>query len=282
MAGRHIFSRGRWVFLGLLAAGVLGFALYFLCFTEKPAPSPVAGSIYNSDIPLAKQPQTLLPGLILLSSEQVLKVPVADGFQSPLGMANGAFTYDAQPFGTPNPQRGGNHTGADLNGIGGNNTDEGDPVYAAARGLVIYSGVPHESWGNVVVLAHRLPGDYRIIQTLYAHLGQRLVKTGQLIARGTPIGTVGTAGGRYLAHLHFEAIASRAVEAGQRAYCKDGVMNRLDPDELISHYPAPAVPDPYEAVRRLRLRESGAANTPAAPAQELPEGYIPVQPGQFL
>ena len=280
MVGRHFISRGRWIFLGLLAAGVAAFGLYFLCFTEKPAPSPVAGSIYSSDIPSEKMPQTLLPGYIMLTPEQVMRTPVADGFQSPLGTANGAFTYDAQPFGTPNEQRGGNHTGADLNGIGGNNTDEGDTVYAAARGMVIYSAVPHEGWGTVVVIAHRLPGDVRIIQTLYAHLGKSFVKPGQLIARGTPIGTVGTAGGRYLAHLHFEAIASRCIEAGQRAYVKEGVMNRLDPDELISHFPAPALPDPYEAVRRLRLRETAGGTAPAA--EPLPEGYIPVQPGQFL
>lgn len=279
MAEKRFISRGRWIFLGLLTLGLAALALY-VCCREKPAPSPVAGSIYSSDIPLEKMPAHLLPGLVILTPEQVLTVPVIDGFQAPIGTTNGAFSYDAQPFGTPNAQRGGNHTGADLNGIGGNNTDEGDTVYAAARGLVVYSGVPHEGWGNVVVVAHRLPGDARIIQTLYAHLGERFVKPGQLIGRGTPVGTIGTANGQYLAHLHFETIASRCIEAGQRGYSAEGVMNRLDPDELMSHYPAPALPDPYEAVRRLRLKEAG--NTPAAPAKDMPEGYVPVNPTQFL
>lgn len=280
MAGKRFISRGRWVFLGLLGIGLAALGVY-LCCTEKEPASPVAGSIYSSDIPLAKMPKQLLPGLVMLTPEQVMKIPVADGFQAPLGTVNGAFSYDAQPFGAPNARRGGNHTGHDLNGIGGNNTDEGDPVYAAARGMVVYSGVPHEGWGNVVVIAHRLPGDARVIQTLYAHLGERLVKPGQLIARGTPIGTVGTANGQYLAHLHFEAIASRCIEAGQPGYSKEGVMNRLDPDELMAHFPAPALPDPYAAVRRLRMRESALNETPASPAA-MPEGAIPVNPSQFL
>ena len=280
MKGGNIISRGRLVFLGILAAGILSFGLYFSCCTEKPTDSPLNGSIYGSDIPLERMPSTLLPGLVMLTPEQVLRTPIIDGFQSPIGTANGAFSYDAQPFASPNVKRGGNHTGSDLNGIGGNNTDEGDTVYAAARGLVLYSGVPHAGWGNVVVLAHRLPGDARVIQTLYAHLQQRWVKPGQLVGRGTPIGSIGTADGQYLAHLHFEMIASRCIEAGQPGYSANGVMNRLDPAELMAHYPAPPLPDPFESVRRLRLREAGGDN--AAPAPELPQGSIPVNPSQFL
>ena len=51
-----------------------------------------------------------------------------------------------------NAARGGRHTGQDLHGIGGENTDEGLPVRAAGRGLLIYAGEPSPDWGNVVVL----------------------------------------------------------------------------------------------------------------------------------
>jgi hypothetical protein len=58
-------------------------------------------------------------------------------------------------------------------------------------------------------------------------------------------------------------------------------MNRLDPQKLLTSYPAPAVPDPYETVRRLRVREA-AIQQPAAPAAEMPQGTIPVNPTQFI
>ena len=61
---------------------------------------------------------------------------------------------------------------------------------------------------------------------------------------------------------------------------EQGVMNRLDPQELLTHYPAPPVPDPYTAVRRLRLRE--AALQQPEPAAELPQGTIPVHPTRFF
>ena len=278
-------SRGRWVFLGLLGLGVAALSATLLLRggNEQAAPTAAPGGIYAADAPLSIMPKALLPGLVLLTPEQIVRVPFIDGFQSPLGLPNGAFSYDAQTFGVMNETRGGLHTGQDLNGIGGNDTDLGDTVYAAARGLVVFSGKGGEGWGNVVVLAHRIPGDVRIIQTLYAHLDSRSVKVGRLVGRGEPIGSIGTADGAYPAHLHFEAIASVATEAGQTAYAKGGVMNRLDPDELMAHYPAPPVPDPYTAVRRLRIREAALHETESAPAPaEMPEGTIPVSPTQFL
>lgn len=277
-------SRGRWVFLGLLGLGAAALsAMLLLRDGEKEtAPAVPTGGIFAADTPSGALPKHLLPGLILLTPEQMVRVPFIDGFQSPLGLASGAFSYNAQGFGVPNEQLGGNHTGQDLNGIGGENSDLGDTVYAAARGLVIFSGDGGPGWGNVVIVAHRIPGDVRNIQTLYAHLDTCGVKVGRLVGRGEPLGTVGTANGQYKAHLHFEAVASCAVEAGQRGYVKNGVMNRLDPDELMAHYPAPPVPDPYAAVRRLRIREAALQNTEAPAADALPEGAIPVSPTQFL
>lgn len=277
-------SRGRWVFLGLLGLGAAALSAVILLRDGggETAPKVATGGIYAADTPLASLPKDLLPGLVLLTPEQMVRVPFIDGFQSPLGLANGAFSYNAQGFGEPNEERGGNHTGQDLNGIGGEDSDLGDTVYAAARGMVIFSGDGGPGWGNVIIVAHRIPGDARIIQTLYAHLDTCGVKVGRLVGRGEPLGTVGTANGEYKAHLHFEAVASCAVEAGQRGYVKGGVMNRLDPDELMAHYPAPPVPDPYAAVRRLRIREAALQSTESPAAAELPEGSIPVSPTQFL
>lgn len=283
MSGKRIFTPLRWFTLGLLGVGAIGVGIiaYLNDDGVDTGATPAIAGLYGQDVPPSSLPATLLPGLVLLTPHQLALIPQVDGFQSPCGTAAGGFVYDAQPFNTLNEKRGGHHTGADINGIGGEDTDLGLPVNAAARGLVVYSGEPSPDWGRVVVLAHRLPGDPRIIQTLYAHLDKSIVNVGRFVGRGEPIGTMGTANGNYKAHLHFEAIASPCTEAGQPAYAPGGTMNRLDPQKLIASYPAPAVPDPYTTVRRLRVREAGSQQ-PAAPAPNMPEGTVPVNPTQFL
>lgn len=283
MSGKRILTPLRWFTLGLLGVGVIaaGVIAYLNHDGEAPPISPAIAGLYGQDVPPASTPQTLLPGLVLLTPHQLALIPLADGFQSPCGTASGGFVYDAQPFNSLNQKRGGHHTGADINGIGGEDTDLGLPVHAAARGLVVYCGEPSPAWGNVVVLAHRLPGDPRVIQTLYAHLDKSIVRQGQFVARGETIGTVGTAHGNYKAHLHFEAIASMCTEAGMPAYAPGGTMNRLNPQKLLASHPAPAVPDPYDTVRRLRVREAAIQQPQSAPAG-MPAGAIPVNPSQFL
>lgn len=57
-----------------------------------------------------------------------------------------------------------------------------------------------------MILAHRLPGKFRDrqIESFYGHVETRLVQKGDVVKRGQKIGTIGTAYGRYFAHLHFE------------------------------------------------------------------------------
>lgn len=284
MAKRWYKNPYKLTFLGLAVAGVAG-ACYLFSGGSGAAgriSNAAQSNIYAADEPLSTLPATLIPGLILLTPDQMVRTPLVDGFQWPVGTAAMGMMYDAQPFGAMNNKRGGHHTGQDLNGIGGENTDEGEPVFAAARGLVIYSGTPHEGWGNIVVLAHRLPGSNKIIQTLYAHLNERDVRPGQLVGRGQKIGSIGTANGHYLAHLHFEAIESLSQEAGMPGYHPTGTMNRINPAELITSHPAPAMADPYEQVRRLMIRE--AANAAPASTTTTPSkpGTIQLNPSQFL
>lgn len=280
---RGIFRR---LFLILLGIGIAGLCLYFIFGRHGGASAGLdrEQQIYLSDGQLEPAAGVLIPGLIPLTPEQIVRAPLVDGFQAPCGAPGGAMMYDAQPFGADNPARGGYHTGQDINGIGGENSDLGEPVYAAARGLVVYSNEPSPGWGNVVVLAHRLPGTDRIIQTLYAHLAKRDVRVGQLVSRGQRIGSIGTAGGRYLAHLHFEAIESLSTEAGMPGYHPAGTMNRLDPQLLMQQYPAPALPDMYEEIRRFRIREAYSSQTqkPSATSPSVPQGTIPVNPSQFI
>jgi murein DD-endopeptidase MepM/ murein hydrolase activator NlpD len=67
---------------------------------------------------------------------------------------------------------------------------------------------------------------------MYAHLDQMQVGWGTLVARGTRLGTVGTAHGNYPAHLHFEMRAADDVEIGSGYGMSK--LNRLDPSATVT------------------------------------------------
>lgn len=176
----------------------------------------------------AVTPKPLDPAFLRLTPRETAALPLATRFDMPLGSEHGALTYSAQGF------RISRHLGDDLNGIGGENSDLGDPVYAAGAGRVVYAGVPSESWGRMILIAHRLPeGDELgpVVQTVYAHLASIDVRTGQAVQRGDVIGTVGTAGSAPLAHLHFEVRIGPYVNPGQ-GYA-DTPMNRVSPEKFL-------------------------------------------------
>jgi len=198
---------------------------------------------------------------------QRLAQPVATRIDEPMGSEHGALTYNAQAFWAMNEQRGGNHTGDDLNGIGGMNTDLGDPVFAAADGMVVYAGIPSPGWGRVLILAHRL-ADGSSFQTMYAHLHEIDVELGMLVGRGQQIGSVGTADGLYPAHLHYEIRTGYGVDlgAGYAAY----PLNRVDPARFRQSL-AGAADDLRPAAALLLFAGSAASSWPkvdrASPSQ---------------
>ncbi|MES2475902.1 MAG: M23 family metallopeptidase [Verrucomicrobiota bacterium] len=167
-----------------------------------------------------------------LSAWEIAQIPTALRFDSPLGTQHGGLTYNAQKFWEMNESHGGHHCGDDLNGIGGMNTDLGDPVFATANGLVLYAGESSPSWGKTIVIAHRC-ADGKILQSMAAHLHRIDVAPGDLVARGSTIGTVGTANGRYPAHLHFEIRASDEIDIGP-GYTSTP-LDRLNPAATLSH-----------------------------------------------
>jgi len=161
-----------------------------------------------------------------VSPWDMVRIPVAVRFDPPMGSDRSALVYNAQKFWEMNEKRGGHHTGDDLNGIGGMNTDLGDPVFSTADGLVLYTGEPSPGWGKTVIIAHRTT-DGKVLHSMYAHLHAIEAKIGEVIARGGKVGTVGTANGYYPAHLHFEIRASDGVDIGA-GYAAEP-LNRLDP-----------------------------------------------------
>ena len=140
------------------------------------------------------------PAFQLTSPILLAELPTAARFDFPIGTENGAFAYNAQPF-TDN-----RHLGDDLNGIGGENSDQGDPVFAVADGQVIFAEEAGPGWGNVIIVLHAYEenGARKFVQSYYGHVETIMVERKQAVRRGQQIATIGTADGRYWAHLHFE------------------------------------------------------------------------------
>ena len=126
------------------------------------------------------------PAFRLSSPLKLASVPTAARFDFPLGSENGALTYNAQRF-TEN-----HHLGDDLNGIGGEDSDLGDPIYAVADGRVLLARDGGPGWENVVIVLHAYVenGERKYVQSYYGHVETMLVHAGDEVQRGQQIATV--------------------------------------------------------------------------------------------
>ena len=177
-------------------------------------------------------------------------LPTADGFQLPFGDGTASATY-VSTHGvsftgwyvaagfldqTYLRDRGALHPGEDWNGVGGGDTDLGQPVLAAAAGRVesIELGAP--GWGNVMMLRHvTLAGE--TVFTVYAHVEHISVVEGELVRRGERLAKVGKGErDRYWAHVHLE------VRKANMAYFPPSFWpssHDLDSDWVRTHYYEP-------------------------------------------
>ncbi|HAL01359.1 MAG TPA: peptidase M23, partial [Exiguobacterium sp.] len=123
--------------------------------------------------------------------------PITQGY----GAASGVYGYTF-------------HNGIDIG------APTGTPIYASAAGKVITSRY-YGAYGNHVMMTHTVNG----IQytTVYAHMNSRAVSVGQTIAKGTKIGTVGSTGNAFGAHLHFE------MHRGSYVYSGTSAANSVNP-----------------------------------------------------
>ena len=96
----------------------------------------------------------------------------------------------------------------------------GTPVRAVADGTVLVAGDDSNAsygsypntYGNLVILRHQLPGLDQTVFTLYAHLSQVSVKVDENVQAGQEIGLVGSSGNIFGSTLRFE------VRVGENSY----------------------------------------------------------------
>jgi hypothetical protein len=185
------------------------------------------------------------PGLQLISPLELASLPTATRFDFPIGSEHGALTYNAQPF-TEN-----RHLADDLNGIGGENSDLGDPVFAVADGRVLFAQECGPGWGNVLIILHAVEenGARKYVQSYYAHLQTMLLTPSQDVRGGQQIATIGNANGRYWAHLHFEMreFITPFIGPGYR----EDTRGWLNPSEFIRQHRGA----PDDDVGRLPMTE---------------------------
>ena len=181
------------IILSALTIGLIFAAVLSACKNHSTGPSSKVGEMV--------QPTPIV-------------IPVSDGFDYPFGKVNlhnrakeKVGWYDAQDFGVND------HLGEDWNTKTGGNTDCGLPVYAAAKGTIVFADNAGPGWGNVLIVRHRLP-DGRLIETLYGHL-QSFAKTSGDVNRREVVGNIGDGGGAYLCHLHFELRLANCPSWGQ-------------------------------------------------------------------
>jgi|JI6StandDraft_1071083.scaffolds.fasta_scaffold08489_4 hypothetical protein len=132
----------------------------------------------------------------------------SNGFDFPVGKPDAKGYYNAQAFQVNN------HLGDDWNGRGGGNTDFGDTVFAVSNGMITQSVQFFGGWGKVVRQACLIK-EKEIVEVLYAHCDQLFVSKGDFVVKGQPIGTIGNAEGKYLAHLHLEIRDAPGNSLGQ-------------------------------------------------------------------
>lgn len=99
----------------------------------------------------------------------------------------------------------GYHQGVDLL------APQGQPIFAAAAGVVSVSQESYGGYGVAIVIEHVINGQK--VSTTYGHMtyGTRQVQAGQTVSAGQLIGQVGSTGSSTANHLHFEVHINGSV-----------------------------------------------------------------------
>jgi murein DD-endopeptidase MepM/ murein hydrolase activator NlpD len=118
-------------------------------------------------------------GLLTLSGCSVPRWPVDGSMTSPFGLRRDGLSFRI-------------HRGVDIS------VPTGTPVRSMAPGRVAFAGTMR-GYGTVIIIDHG-----RGVRTVYAHLSELRVVTGQAVAGRPVIGLSGATGRVTGPHLHFE------------------------------------------------------------------------------
>ncbi len=151
------------------------------------------------------------------------------------------------------PRRGRMHNGTDIRSA------TGDTIIAAYGGQVIRSQY-YYGFGNLIVVLHE-----KNIKTYYAHLSKYLVKSGEWVKKGEPIGLAGSTGRATGSHLHFE------IRENDKAY---------DP-ELVFNFQNGTIRDDVGSVYSLLELQRRLIPTGYSVNEGVPQ-YYKVRPGDSL
>lgn len=139
----------------------------------------VARHVDTEHLEIMRRPLLCLTALLLVTGCSIPRWPVDGSLSSPYGIRRTGFSFAV-------------HRGVDIS------VPSGTEVRSMAPGRVAFSGAMR-GYGNVVIVDHG-----RGLRTLYAHLSELRVRTGEEL-RGRPvIGLSGSTGHSTGPHLHFE------------------------------------------------------------------------------
>ncbi len=178
----------------------------------SPSPSPLSPDLTPSPLSLVLSPTPAQqscagpPDLCLYSGVFPFQRPIGPGGRRHIDVT---YRFGRTQGGLRDP-----HHGVELL------NSFGTPVLAAGDGVVVMAGDDLKTrvglyfnfYGSLVVIQHDLPGYAEPVFTLYGHLSKILVKAGQRVSAGQPIGAVGMSGAATGSHLHFE------VRLGENTY----------------------------------------------------------------
>lgn len=146
----------------------------------------------------------------------------------------------------------GKHMGVDITTVSG---QPGADIYAVQYGVVVEAGYFDQGgYGRRVVIEH----ENKEYSTLYAHLKDVLVKTGDIVEAGQKIGTMGGnledkyRGASEGTHLHFEVILPEPVKNSIRTFkgwCVDPI-----PYLMQRYFLSPINAIRVTSVKGLRVR----------------------------
>lgn len=163
------------------SATILPQAAPTLIFTPQP-----------SETPVCSQDACVYPGHFALDR------PIQG---DPYDLVDPTYRYGSTEHGQREP-----HRGVEFQ------APAGDPVLAAAGG-VVFAAIPEgetpppgigNGYGNLLIVEHHFAGIPQPVYTVYGHLAQFDVTSGQAVKAGDVVGRVGETGAATGPHLHFE------------------------------------------------------------------------------